>query len=242
MNQPAVLDGLKCVCGAPHFPTIDRQGTHLITECNGVGNYRLKLHGAMEDEIMAIGSNCEFRVRREERDCFKIAFPDCNKRPDVTFVSKNLITDISVKQPYSTRCGLSLQQALTVERAANEGFKGKNRKYGAIAEDNNLNFLPLIFETTGRIQKDALLEMDTWFKHGSDVRKIDKGVLSTYWLRSISCKLQKIAAQAIIQRSFKMASDLNPFLEDSSQAHARSYEAMMLFDYVNSGSEYHCQQ
>ena len=47
-----------------------------------------------------------------------------------------------------------MAQAQVPLRAANKAVLNKERKYRAVAPTNNLGFIPLIFETTGRMHSD----------------------------------------------------------------------------------------
>ena len=80
-----------------------------------------------------------------------------------------MILDISVTHPVpiiSNRT-LSRNEALQPCRAANQCFNRKEAKYREISTANNLEFLPIIFETTGKTHPkteflaDKLLLLDT---------------------------------------------------------------------------------
>ena len=69
--------------------------------------------------------------------------------------------DVQVTNPIpGSRGGVPLasfrvSQAKQLGRAAKESYNGKVQKYGAISARNSLEFLPIIFETTGRIEDRA---------------------------------------------------------------------------------------
>ena len=67
-------------------------------------------------------------------------------------LTKTAVADISVCCPYPNgNVGLSRRAALTELRAAKTAFTSKTYKYKDIATLNNLEFLPLIIESSGRL-------------------------------------------------------------------------------------------
>ena len=152
------------------------------------------------------------KVVVEEHDCFKIADPNNNQRPDLSICnnfheSKKVICDISVVHPYSITGSVILNRnaALHSMRAANTSYQTKIRKYKNISEANDLLFAPLIFETTGKYHNDTL----EFFNRIMDLMKGDldlshQDALSFYWSGRISCCIQKCIANAFLKKTMKL--------------------------------------
>ncbi len=74
-------------------------------------------------------------VRLEEQGCFQEAYPDNNKRPDISLLNlnphKKIVCDISVAHPYPIPGANTLTrvQALQPLRAANNTFQRKINTY-----------------------------------------------------------------------------------------------------------------
>ena len=147
-------------------------------------------------------------TRREEIGCFREACPESNKRPDISVfnmpnVHRKLILDVSVTSPVvnqSTR-EISRAQALTKERIAKQRFNAKITKYQAISTANNLEFLPIIIESTGGLHSKAA---DFFFKvidHIAGYNKSYKVMCHLFWAARISCQLQKSISNAILTKT-----------------------------------------
>ena len=103
---------------------------------------------------------CGLWSKREENNCFQtIDDPDSQRRPDISVLGapqhfdKKLVMDICITNPIpgSKKCTaskLTLNDASKVGRAAHISFQRKNSLYNVAATENNLDFLPIIFDTT----------------------------------------------------------------------------------------------
>jgi hypothetical protein len=67
---------------------------------------------------------------------------------------------------------LTMAQAQVPLRAANKAAMNKERKYRAVAPANNLGFIALIFETTGRMHSD----IDKLLHNSIKAAAINKGI------------------------------------------------------------------
>jgi hypothetical protein len=87
----------------------------------------------------------------QEVGCFRGANDNNNKRPDLSIYNmpqkdKKVVADIMVTCPVPVRftTALSVNQAKKAGRAAEIAHRFKNNKYKGIANDNELEFQPLI--------------------------------------------------------------------------------------------------
>ena len=89
-------------------------------------------------------------------------FPGCDKK---------LILDVSLTHPIPILCkkGLSMAQAVQSYRAADIRYAANEKTYGAIANSNNLKFLPIIFETTGSMHPVTIKFFESVIQHMSNV-------------------------------------------------------------------------
>jgi hypothetical protein len=107
---------------------------------------------------------CGIRTQIEEQKCFQEAFPDSKRRPDLSFINvpKNhhkVVADLMVTGPVGTQ-SLSTTSALREYHAADEANADKFRSYKDLASANNLEFIALIFESTGKIHPKAAKFID----------------------------------------------------------------------------------
>jgi len=99
-------------------------------------------------------------TRIEETRAFQEAFPDCNLRPDMSIYNYHyhkVVADVSVTHPIpiSSSTVLSRNAALQPCRAAEKARRRKIAKYSTVSDANNLEFLPIIFETTGKMHPET---------------------------------------------------------------------------------------
>ena len=211
LPQPVYVPESKCYC--KRTPKLDSYGHHLSAGCAKDGTLH-KTHDAIKFVIKDICNFAGLVTRIEELRCFQEADPECNLRPDLSIYNypynnpalqgRKLILDVAVTHPVpilSTRT-LSRNEALQPCRAANLYFQKKDNKYLALSQANNLEFLPIIFENTGKIHprsESFLDEVLSLMLSNIDVRS--RSALRFYWYAKLSCSLQKCLASAILTKS-----------------------------------------
>jgi hypothetical protein len=209
LPQHDIITGSRCSC--KHKPLLDCFGDHLVTGC-GRDGCRKDTHNAVVLCVKDLASVAGIKARLEEQHCFREAFPDNGLKgdlslwnvPDAVFpktVCDATITHVAPGSMGTRDIGLSVADALRPGRAAKKSMDQKNRKYSAISAANNLEFQPLVFETTGRIESGTmcfLKRLISRMAHGDD-RLLS--IYTSYWMSRISCCLQKYMARAIICRS-----------------------------------------
>ena len=209
LPQQSFVPGSKCNC--KNRPFLDPLGHHISTGCSkdsALLNTHDTLCYCMKDFLNFAG----IMTRREETGAFKEAFPDNNQRPDLSVFNypscpkPKLILDISLAHPVGilTEAVLSRNQAMLPGRAGTKRFLDKQRKYVAIANANNLEFLPIIFETTGQMHEATRKFFEVTLQLMSDhpgLNKRMKAITSRYWAARISCCIQKSIANTILSRS-----------------------------------------
>ena len=225
LYQNTIIPGTACSCKKKIL--IDRYGHHISTGCN-IDATRHKLHNNLLHLLSRLCSYSGLYNIIEETDCFKGVDPDENKRPDMRVINfpgddKSLVTDLIVASIFPGVSDLSAPAANTLTvtnakkplRSAKKAFQDKERKYGTIAEQNNLRFLPLPIESSGAMHPSTLQFVTTVAKHASDFKKIPEKTILNYMLRAISANVQKSIAKSIISRSLHINSrNSSAFLTD----------------------------
>ena len=87
-----------------------------------------------------------------------------------------------------------MQPALHEYRAANATYSKKQSSYRNIASANNLDFVPLIFESTGKIHPETVTFLNDMLEDCA------AGDNSRFWYGVISFSLQKHIAQSLLAR------------------------------------------
>jgi hypothetical protein len=147
-------------------------------------------------------------VRLEEQGCFQEAYPENNKRPDISLLNlnphKKIVCDISVAHPYPITGvnTLTRAQALQPFRAANNTLQRKINTYQPLCDANNLELRPLIFESTGKLHSTCRETFDSTIKlmMPSDHSHI-KSITKHYWSSRFSCCFQKCIADAFLSKT-----------------------------------------
>ena len=105
-----------------------------------------------------------------------------------------MIIDVAATHPVSIQGNktLSRNEALQPCRAANKYYQIKNHNYLTLSQANNLEFLPLIFENTGRMHPKTESFLDEVISHM--LQNIDargRSALQFYWYAKLSCALHR---------------------------------------------------
>lgn len=211
LTQPVYVPESKCYC--KRTPKLDPYGHHLSAGCAKGGTLH-KTHDTMKFVIKDICNFAGLVTRIEEVRCFQEADPECNLRPDVSIFNfpynntalqgRKMILDVAVTHPIPilSNKSLSRNEALQPNRAANLYFQKKEIKYLTLSKANNLEFLPIIFENTGRMHPKTESFIDgvlSFMLRNVDARS--RSALQFYWYAKLSCSLQKCIANAILSKS-----------------------------------------
>jgi hypothetical protein len=202
---PPFIDGSRCSCKRRSH--LDPLGHHLATGC-GVGGTRHHTHDAIAHVLKDMLNYGGIMTRHEEIGCFREAFPDNNQRPDLSVfnmpnLDKKLVLDVAVASPVDAQGPrqISRRVALSKERRAKSRFSNKVAKYQAVSAANNLEFLPIIIESTGGLHHKALDFYNSVIDHMSSGDNQYKLMCNLFWSGRISCRLQKSIASAILSKS-----------------------------------------
>jgi hypothetical protein len=202
LSQPSVQPGTRCDCQG--HPYLDGKGHHLMTACSR-GGARMQTHDNIGREVNSFLRYNGIRTRMEEEGCFAAAEPDTRKRPDISILP-GFISDQKTLLDIAITCPVSTQPAAAKAKgtAASRTYKAKVSKYGALALSNQLDFQPIIFESTGMIHPASLSFLVKCVGYAAKMRKFSSGALLQYFMTSLSATLQKHLANALLENSMRV--------------------------------------
>ena len=85
-------------------------------------------------------------------------------------------------------------------QSANRVVLAKMRKYEEISSANNASFIPLVFETTGFINEEAVKFFRNLAKEAESYRKIKQDILFRFFMKRISFALTSGVAHCLRSR------------------------------------------
>jgi hypothetical protein len=196
---PMLSNAQACNCRTKPF--IDPTGHHLVTGCNEFG-LRQAHHSAIERTLLQLFQYCGLIVKAEEQNCFYSPIYNDQKRPDISIFNahligyeKKVILDLSVASPLNGAANGTLQplsrSAANSFHAANIRTNQKFSKYKTLANNNNLIFIPLIFETSGAIHPLGEKFLKKVAKVGADLNYIPYHIFYNYIMKTLSCAFHR---------------------------------------------------
>ena len=156
-------------------------------------------------------------------------FAESGKRPDIranrpgNIAEATMLFDVMITCPLPTEGtvagNLSFNEAITPQRAAQKAWTSKMSKYANETTNVQAEFHPFIMETTGLIHLHGLQLLTELAETASQIRGIKVHIIKNYFIKVLSCALQKSIADAIILRNAACSSALgmqahNELLED----------------------------
>ena len=224
LPQSTIIPGTYCNCkrNDGKFP-LDVTGLHLSTHCTKNG-YVIMTHDNVKFCLNNILRQAGRRTKIEERHCFTMAFPDNNNKPDITIINsplshnREMVIDVTIAAPVpgdNSQQQLSNEAALMPLRAANVAFQKKKQKYDTIAASNDLDFLPFVLESTGKIHPDSLSLLQKLSQASEIFWHIPHKTIYKYWLRLLSITLQRSLMTSILERSHIINGSFDSVLNDS---------------------------
>jgi hypothetical protein len=177
---------------------IDGYGTHLIA-CK-LGKERFINHNTMVIAIRDCAKSCGLSVTVEPRNAFKNFNPDNNKRPDVILrgLDRDQHGDIMITDAIQSRTNSNNAGIPGYAAAAGEALK--KIKYDEDSREAGMLFLPVIFETFGRWGSSFEAYFKRLMNYGAQFRKLDLGILTSYWRKRLSVTLHRTIAASILSK------------------------------------------
>jgi hypothetical protein len=234
LKNPRIVPDTYCTCRGGNKIRLDPYGDHLTTFCPKYG-HTIATHDNIKSHVVLMSKSCGMMTRTEEVGCFKEINPDDGKRPDISFLNaptnagRKLITDIKVTAP-TTYSVVSLTRNVASKplHMANKAFSEKNNKYSQCASDNNLDFLPLIFESSGRIHTAADKFFQSIISHASNDDSNRFSMLKRFWYTVLSFSIQKSLNSSFLQKVEMVNGRI-----DHSSNHQFSHGAIQSFGHMD---------
>ena len=128
-------------------------------------------------------------TRMEELVCFQEVDPNTQRRPDIsilpgTLSRQKIILDISITNPIQAANANNTTPRETGKQAQ-VVYMAKMNKYSAIATANDLDFKPIVYESTGLLHTDARNFFLAVAKAAELYRNIASSTLFNYLLTSL---------------------------------------------------------
>ena len=214
------ISGVTKCCEHPKHKNCDPQGTQMFV-CKK-GGAQIDVHDNLNHVIQTCLSVAGFNSRREDR-----IYDNSDKKPDITIRNfpqstdrgriciplssdapdgrvDKLAIDTSIVHPLpgpNAASQLSLGEADRPLRAAATQYSAKNNKYRYISEQIGYKFLPIIFESSGKMHHQTsnffkiLLNTVT-----AGLDHVTANISNFYWTARISCCLQKSIASNLLKK------------------------------------------
>lgn len=228
---PFISSTLRCTCSgtkkhnnmAGNSPLIGEYGDH-IHVCN-VGNERHTKHDSLVRTLGHLANYAGIKTRIEPTTCFSKS--GSFKRPDLRLEQPSynnqcrhdFVLDISVTHPATDAIITNSGTDKHMGRAAHVRELKKIRDYSKLAEQNDLHFMPIIFETYGRWGKYLTQYFEANVEAGwrKNAHGIPLSTVKEYWKKRISVNLQVMNARMFLYRVQRIISrgDTNKKTDES---------------------------
>jgi len=190
---------------------VDLQGIHFCTGCNMQG-VRIHTHDRVRDLLAKIISYCGIGIRKEQRNAFRGADPDSNLRSDITVYgipsrghgTYHIDLRITSPVPANNRDSLTCSQAAQSFRAGNQALREKINKYEVIVEKNQMKFIPVVFELSGKLDDGFRHLLKEILHHASNEKQIPFGCLWKYWISTLMICMQRHLVEGIQTRTYAL--------------------------------------
>ena len=232
LPQKCILPGMKCNCSGNRgkHAVIDVYGIHFCTGCSLQG-VRITTHNKVRDRVGMILNYCGVFTVTEERDAFRGDDPTNGKRPDLSAFNLPKLAgkqalDIQITSPIPSGSGhdsLSESQAGKPLRAATKAFQKKQSVYQKICDNNAIGFLPIIFESTGRLHPTTEDLLKNSLQKAAEVRQVEFSRLWKFWMSSLMMLLQSSLAEGIWVRSNSIFGRKFNYTHESTERSVREF-------------------
>ena len=205
----SIPEDTRCICSRQDREVIvDTQGVHYTTGCNH-GGERTLTHDLVVDQVKIIMKYADIVVRKEDRNAFLSLDPDDHRRPDLTAhnlpgYNRPQFFDATISSAVPPNGGiLSMNDAKKNFRAGSAAFNRKMHYYNNDANTVGFGFIPLVFESSGKMHEVSKIFFKNIITQAAELRKIPFQCLWKYWISSIMFVIQRQQADSIFKRSIK---------------------------------------
>jgi hypothetical protein len=212
IKDPDVHDGMKCKCGQ----TLDPYGWHLH-KCKKYTKFTIRTHEAVKEiiskalytgKIDHLSELCPFKDRSHEASLRRLDLVLLNAKTLYPKTNKGRgLIDVTVVNPVTNVTGWILdgitnhmQLATNTGHAAKTAEQDKRRKYQQLSDENNMEFIPMAFESQGNWGPNSLEVFDSIMKRideKNNPERVSENNKSHYWRLQISFTLHKFTSRHI---------------------------------------------
>ncbi len=204
--------GSTCICSKSRGPPVlDPYGHHLTTGCS-CGGYRHRLHDDIKYEVNGLIRYAGYRTKLEEAGILNQILPNspivnANLRTDITIfnfdgIHQRTLLDVVIPGTVRYKNGGSEMVSVNLEsgvgKSAAKSDQTKRSKYGEVCRLNGYGLKTIVVESCGFMHPDTCSFLLTLAKNCCAEKKLNAQTLYNFFLKSISVRLQRGLANAIL--------------------------------------------
>lgn len=221
--------GTRCnCCMKDEMVTPDAIGHHFVSGCLKDG-FRIGAHNAIAREYNNCLRYSGFWTVLEEKHAFNNYHQEIpnNRRPDITIrnpyrtAKLKQYLDVTITSPFTgvqtgkmepPKINALPNRELIKKplRAAEIAFNSKQNKYAPLMLNiPEAEFLPIVFETSGRMHSGAIKLLREAAAKAEEVKKISKNTIYNFFIKRISIAYQRVLADSLNNKVFLLNSHSN---------------------------------
>jgi hypothetical protein len=212
IKDPDIHEGMRCTCGQ----TLDPYGWHL-QKCKKYTKFTIRTHEAVKDVISKalqtgkidhVCELCPFKDRSHEASLRRLDIVLLNAKTLIPHTTKGRgLIDVTVVNPVTNVSGWMfdgitdhMQLATTMGHAAKGAENDKRCKYQQPSDENNMEFIPMAFESQGNWGPNSIKVFDSIMKRIEEKNnpdRVSENTKSNYWRLQISYTIHKFISRHI---------------------------------------------
>ena len=215
LPQKTIIPFSMCSCSTENTPiTLDPQGLHLCSGCHH-DNVKNIIHNNLRDSIIYTLNHLGLQTVREPPNQFRAVNPDDGCRPDIKVLGlsdRPLLLDVTVTSPVppNNPQSLSFSDAKIPLRQSKRRHLDKIKDYGHKSTLSNMDFLPIVFESTGNLHPDAVNLFVRVINRYCRDKNAPFDPVWRFLISLIGISFQKSIADCILNRSYNINSHQQP--------------------------------
>ena len=228
LPQKTIIPFTKCSCSTETTPiTVDPQGLHLCSGCYH-DNVKNIIHNNLRDSIISTFNHLGLQTIREPTNQFRAVNPEDSCRPDIKVLGlsdRPLLLDVTVTSPVPANNPhtLSFSDAKIPLRQSKRRHQTKVKDYECKSIQNNMDFLPIVFESTGNMHPDAVNLLKKVVNRYCRDKNAPFEPVWRFWISLIGISFQKSLANCILNRSYNINSHQHPTKQEMDDDKVRDF-------------------
>ena len=230
MNES--LTGLQCPCKSRRDGRrVDDQGLHWVTGCKLRG-VRHSTHDSVTKHISDILRYCGVHTTLEDTGIFGV---ENRLRSDITArnfpgATTPIAFDIRITSAVPANShevsNTLANDPLAPKKALQAAWNEKMTKYGRLAQINNIGFVPIIFDVTGKMHDDSRVIFSKCLQEAARIRNIPFSKLWHFWMSSLHMTLQRSIISGmdkLTAHALQKGTSLGPYIATDHVVDRSSY-------------------